>query len=47
MKILNMGERFIIKTDNGEGLEYEVTDKIVTPFQLIKTLSKEEVDKCG
>jgi len=47
MKILDKGERFIIRIDDGEGIEYEVTDKIITPFQLIKTLSKEEVDERG
>jgi len=45
MKILNSGEHFVVKTVDGEGLEYETTNNLLTPFKLIKTLSKKEVNE--
>ena len=45
MKVLNKGEHIILKVETGEGLEYEITDNLVNPFQLVMTLSKEEVDE--
>lgn len=47
MKTLDIGDHFIVRISNGEGLEYEVTNNIITPFRLIKTLSREEVVKYG
>ena len=43
MKSVLEGERFILKLDSGEGLMYEVTNSLINPFQLVKTLSKKEV----
>lgn len=45
MIIVVAGVRFVLKTEDGEGLEYEVTNNLLTPFKLIKTLSKKEVDE--
>jgi len=43
--IVKQGEMVILKNDDGEGLLYSVTGSLIKPFELIKTLSKEEVNK--
>lgn len=45
MRILNIGDYFIIRLDDGDGIKYQVTNNIITPFKLIKTLSEVEVDE--
>ncbi len=43
--IVNVGDVLIVKIETGEGLLYKITHDLINPFTLIKTLSKEEVDK--
>lgn len=45
MKIVELGDLFIVKIETGEGLLYRVTHDLVTPFDLVKTLTKTEVEK--
>jgi len=45
MKTLKFGEQFILKLEDGEGLFYSITGSFIHPFEMIKTLSKEEVKK--
>ncbi len=45
MQIVKEGNQIILKLENGEGLLYSVTGSLISPFELIKTLPKEEVDK--
>ena len=45
MNIVRIGDLFIVKIETGEGLLYRVTHDLVTPFSLVKTLTKEEVKK--
>ncbi len=45
MKTLKFGEQFILKLEDGEGLFYSITGSFIHPFEMIKTLSKEEVEK--
>lgn len=47
MKIIDKGEHFIIKIETGEGIEFKTTDSLFAPFEMIRTLSKKEVDKHG
>ena len=43
--IVNVGNVLVVKIESGEGLLYKITHDLVNPFTLIKTLSKEEVEK--
>ncbi len=45
MKTLKFGEQFILKLEDGEGLFYSITGSFIHPFEMIKTLTKEEVEK--
>ncbi len=45
MKTLKFGDQFILKLEDGEGLFYSVTGSFINPFEMIKTLTKEEVEK--
>lgn len=45
MKTLKFGEQFILVLEDGEGLFYSITGSFIHPFEMIKTLSKEEVKK--
>ena len=45
MQVVKEGEQIILKIENGEGLLYSVTGGLVNPFELIKTLSKKEVNE--
>ena len=41
--IVKQGEMVILKNDDGEGILYTVTGSLIHPFEMIKTLSWEEV----
>lgn len=45
MHIVMEGDQIILKIKNNEGLLYSVTDSLIKPFELIKTLSKKEVNE--
>ena len=45
MKTLKFGDQFILKLEDGEGLFYSITGSFIHPFEMVKTLSKEEVKK--
>lgn len=45
MKILDLGDLFVVKVETGEGLLYRITHSLVNPFDLVRTLTKEEVEK--
>jgi hypothetical protein len=45
MKTLKFGEQFILKLEDGEGLFYSITGSFTHPFEMIKTLTKDEVKK--
>lgn len=45
MKTLKFGDQFILVLDNGEGLFYSITGSFIHPFEMIRTLTKEEVEK--
>jgi len=45
MKTLKFGDQFILVLDTGEGLFYSVTGSFINPFEMVKTLSKDEVEK--
>jgi len=45
MKILDLGDLFVVKVETGEGLLYRITHSLVNPFDLVRTLTKEEVKK--
>lgn len=45
MKTLKFGDQFILKLEDGEGLFYSITGSFIHPFEMVKTLSKEEVNK--
>ncbi len=45
MKTLKFGDQFILKLENGEGLFYSITGSFIHPFEMIKTLTKDEVKK--
>ena len=45
MKTLKFGDQFILVLENGDGLFYSISGSFIHPFEMIKTLTKEDVDK--
>jgi len=45
MQVVKEGDQLILKTEIGEGLLYSITGSLINPFELIKTLSKKEVNE--
>jgi len=43
LSIVKLGDKLIVKLDNGEGILYEIIDDLVNPLRMIKTLSKDEI----
>ena len=41
--MIKSGEQFVHKLDNEEGMLYKITEDPMTPLQLVKTLSPNQV----
>ena len=43
--IAKSGDKLVVQFDDGDGILYEITEDLVSPLRMIKTLSQSEIDK--
>ena len=45
ISVVKSGDKLIIQFDDGDGILYEITEDLVSPFGMIQTLSQSEIEK--
>tara|TARA_B100001079_G_scaffold37405_1_gene28711 strand:- start:357 stop:614 length:258 start_codon:yes stop_codon:yes gene_type:complete len=45
ISIVKSGDKLIVELDDGDGILYEITDDLINPFRMIKTVSQNEIEK--
>ena len=45
INIVKSGDKLIVELDDGDGILYEITDDLINPFRMIKTVSQNEIEK--
>jgi len=43
--VANSGDKLIVQFSDGDGILYEITEDLVSPLRMIKTLSSDEIEK--
>ena len=43
--IAKSGDKLVIQFSDGDGILYEIIEDLVSPLRMIKTLSKDEIEK--
>ena len=43
--IVKSGDKLIVELDDGDGILYEITEDLVNPLRMIKTVSQNEIEK--
>ena len=43
--VANSGDKLIVQFSDGDGILYEITEDLVNPLRMIKTLSNDEIEK--
>ena len=43
--VVKSGDRLIVEFDDGDGILYEITEDLINPFRMIKTVSQNEIEK--
>ena len=43
--IIVSGDKLIVQFSDGDGILYEITEDLVNPLRMIKTLSSDEIEK--
>ena len=43
--VVKSGDKLIVELDDGDGILYEITDDLINPFRMIKTVSQNEIEK--
>ena len=39
------GDKLIVEFNDGDGILYEITEDLINPFRMIKTVSQNEIEK--
>ena len=45
ISIVKSGDKLVVELDDGDGILYEITDDLINPFRMIKTVSQNEIEK--
>jgi len=45
ISIVKSGDKLIVELDDGDGILYEITEDLVNPLRMIKTVSQNEIEK--
>jgi len=45
ISIVKSGDKLIVELDDGDGILYEITDDLINPLRMIKTISQKEIEK--
>ena len=43
--VANSGDKLIVQFSDGDGILYEITEDLVNPLRMIKTVSQNEIEK--
>ena len=43
--VVKSGDKLIVELDDGDGILYEITEDLINPFRMIKTVSQNEIEK--
>jgi hypothetical protein len=43
--IAKSGDKLVVQFDDGDGILYEITEDLINPFRMIKTVSQNEIEK--
>ena len=45
ISIVKSGDKLIVELDGGDGILYEITEDLINPLRMIKTISQKEIEK--
>ena len=45
ISIVKSGDKLVVELDDGDGILYEITEDLINPFRMIKTVSQTEIEK--
>ena len=45
ISIVKSGDKLVVELDDGDGILYEITEDLINPFRMIKTVSRNEIEK--
>ena len=45
ISVVKSGDKLVVELDDGDGILYEITDDLINPFRMIKTVSQNEIEK--
>ena len=45
ISIVKSGDKLVVELDDGDGILYEITEDLINPFRMIKTVSQNEIVK--
>ena len=45
ISIVKSGDKLVVELDDGDGILYEITEDLINPFRMIKTVSQNEIEK--
>ena len=43
--VVKSGDKLIVELDDGDGILYDITEDLINPFRMIKTVSQNEIEK--
>ena len=43
--ITKSGDKLVVQFSDGDGILYEITEDLINPFRMIKTVSQNEIEK--
>ncbi len=43
--VVKSGDKLIVELDGGDGILYEITEDLINPLRMIKTISQKEIEK--
>jgi len=45
ISVVKSGDKIVVQFDDGDGILYEITEDLINPLKMIKTLSHAEIEK--
>jgi hypothetical protein len=45
ISVVKSGDKLVVELDDGDGILYEITEDLINPFRMIKTVSQNELEK--
>ena len=45
ISVVKSGDKLVVELDDGDGILYEITEDLINPFRMIKTVSQTEIEK--